>query len=155
MARQKFNRSWGDIAFDDDIILNVAEKTGFTAKQVQIIFNFIFGFIKQDIKNPDRHLLYLPFLGTLYFKVEQARNRLNDYKKLEEKGRIFSRAAKERIKRTTRQVEIFDDFYAMHTKEKKKFSVHKTRRIISNYYYTKMGTPEEVEEAQNGFYDKN
>lgn len=149
MPPRKRTKSWGDIAFDDDIILNVAEKTGFSEKQVQVVFHFIFFFIKKDIKNPDRHTLRLPHLGLLYIKVEYARHKIERIKKREENGGTITRATKDRMERLQYQIDLFDEYYKKYTPEKSKFSVHKYRSTISAYAFTKGMSKAEIEELQN------
>jgi hypothetical protein len=149
MASRKFRRSQGDIAFDDDIILDVAEELGFTTQQISHVFAAIFKDIRKIIKNPEVHGFYLPHLGYMNFKSEYARKELERFDN-QKKLYPVSSLKRERMNTLRTQVENFDKFYK--EKVSPDMSVkcpHKYKSIIQCSYIRHNHTLEELEELHN------
>ena len=150
MARKttKLVRSYGGIAFDDDIILNVLEKTNYTEKQVVVVYNFLMQNIRKAIREPDRHMLLLPNIGPLYYKVEAARKYIDKLKHMQ-KTQPLSATQRERLLRFSKKIELFDEYFSEKTEGKSVFTRHKNKSFINNYFFRKGMTLKEVEEYQN------
>jgi hypothetical protein len=149
MASRKFRRSQGDIAFDDDIILDVAEELGFTVQQVSHVFASIFKDIRKMIQNPELHGFYLPHLGYMNFKSEYARKELERF---DNQKKIYpvSSLKRERMEALRQQVANFDKFF--NEKASPDLSIkcpHKYKSVLHCTYIRHNHTLEELEEIHN------
>lgn len=145
MSLQKIRRK-SNISYKSQIIEAVVEKTGATRGQVEVVFNFLFFFIKEEIKDPEEHSFRLPYLGVLYFKVEYARTKIKALIKSATESQI---PVSEVNKSIQKQIELFDAYYENLVKGKNEYSVHKTKKIISRKMYRKGMSMEEFENSLN------
>jgi hypothetical protein len=148
MAERKFRRSPGDIAFDDDIILDVAEELGYTPKQISHIYASVFLTIRKYIKNPNTHGFYVPFLGFMSFKVDYARRKVEAYDKFRANHPVSS-TMREKMETLREQVENFDKIYAVRSQGIKPNCHHKYPSVIHAWNIRKNYTLEELEELVN------
>lgn len=150
MSERKFRRSPGDIAFDDDIILDVAEELGFTPKQISNVFSSVFLTVKKSIKNPEVHGFYVPFLGFMSFKVEYARRTLEAYDRFKNNGPVSS-VKRERMETLREQVSNFDQIFDIKSQGIRPNCMHKYKSAIHAGTIRKNYTLEELEELVNSY----
>lgn len=148
MAVRKFNKSYGSIAFDDDIILAVSEKTGFTPQQVSHVFGAVFIDIKKKAKNPETHSIRLPHIGVFLFKSEYARHRLRAFDKYASENPV-SNKKKERMRILRKQIENFDRRFEEKTKGVPTASPHKYKGLLNRFMFRKYMKLEEFENTIN------
>lgn len=145
MARRLI-KSWGDIAYDDDVILNVHEKfPQFTVKQIQIIYKFIFPYIKKYVKDPNCHMVRLSHLGNMYFKVAAAKKHIEGATKYIEKNPV-AKTYKEKIEALALKVKNFDEYYDAETNGKPMYTVHKRISNFNLYHIMRCNNKEALEE---------
>lgn len=148
MGERKFRKSIGSIAFDDDIILAVSEKSGFTPKQVSNVFGAVFIDIKKQAKDPTTHAIRIPHVGNLLFKSEYARNILIRFDKYKAENPVSSRK-KERMAVLKKQLANFDKRYEEKCAGEVCKSPHKYKSIMNLFSYRKYMTNEEFEQHIN------
>ena len=145
MAR-RLMRSWGDIAYDDDIILNVQEKfPQFSMKQIQIIYNFIFPYVKKQVRGADCHMVRLSHLGNMYFKTEAARHYVDSATRYMQENPV-AKTYRDKIENLAMKVQKFDEYYEKETKGVNLYTVHKRRSNFNLYHVMRCSNKEALEE---------
>jgi hypothetical protein len=147
MAQRVFRKSEGDIAFDDDIILNVAEKYGFDVKHVALVFGFLFPYIKRETRKPTVLSFRVPNMGYMTFKVERARHIYAAMKKYSETNPV-TKAYKTKVLNLGEQIENFySRFRKIRDENPDKYILCRTRfnNILTLPSYRRGMTLEEYE----------
>lgn len=137
-----------DITFSKDIVKAVAKRTGFSEDKVKHVLDFMLFFIKKKAKEPNVYSVRIPFVGVLYMKTYALQMLLKEREKrntVSKKSREIHVKLKEKVKRLHEeheklQKEVGDIVY----------TPHKYRRTLTNWYFTKRMTKQELEEYQNG-----
>lgn len=150
MAERRFRRSSGDISFDDDIILDVAEKLGYSPKKISNVFAAVFMNIRKHIKDPEIHGIYMPNMGHFSFKVEYARYDVAAYDVYKKRFKLSS-VKRNRMETLRKQVENFDKIYAIKSQGVRAQSIHKFESCLHKYYIRKNFTLEQLEEFVNSY----
>jgi hypothetical protein len=149
MARaKKLYRSWGDISFDDDIILDVIESLNFTEKQITVFYNFLMLHIRELLREDKAVSLRLPHVGTFVFNTAHAQHYV-DYLENHAKTNPLSGSQKGRLQRFKERIEIFEAFYEDVKAKDFVFSPHKTKSFVNSLSFRKGRSLEQLEIDQN------
>jgi hypothetical protein len=128
----------GETAFLKDIVSEVSEKTGYSKEKVEANYFALLDTIKQMTKEEDVSTIYIPKIGSMYFKPLKFKHYLENVKD-KEKSPIPAMAS-----RSKRLVEDLTGVYHRHMKRSK----------MSNLYFNKGFSKKQIEEHQNKAYDK-
>lgn len=131
-------RRVGETAFLKDIVSEVAEKTGYSKDKVEANYFALLDTIKQMTKEEDVSTIYIPKLGSMYFKPLKFKHYLKNVKDKEKEP------IPDMESRTKRLLEELSSGYHRHMKRSK----------MSNFYFNKGFNKKELEEHQNKAYDK-
>lgn len=132
-------RRVGEVAFKRDIISEVAERTGYSKEKVEANYLALLDTIKQMTKEEDVSTIYLPYIGSLYFKPLKFKHYFENVK---DKEKEPGKTVKRRADALAEDIGLWD--YHRHMKRSK----------LSNLYFTKGMKKEELEKHQNKAYDK-
>lgn len=129
----------GETAFLKDIVSEVSEKTGYSKEKVEANYYALLDTIKQMTKEEDVSTIYIPFIGSLYFKPLKFSHYFKNVKDKE-------RNSLPEIKRRTEDLiqQLAGKGYHRHMKRSK----------LYNPYFTKFLDKKQLEEHQNKAYDK-
>lgn len=131
-------RRVGEVAFSRDIIAEVAEKTGYSKEKVEANYHALVDTIKKMTQEEDVSTIYVPFLGSMYFKPLKFRHYL---KNVRDRERSPIPAME---KRTHKLIEDLGPEYHRHLKRSK----------MSNLFLNRAMKKKQLEEHQNKAYDK-
>lgn len=131
-----------NVSNQEDIINEVAKRTGVDKEKITFIFNFLFSHIKKLTKKRDILTIFIPHLGRLYQK--------HGYLKREE-GKLggkedLSRGEAIRLSRSKDKLQILEENSEAGTSKLKN---HYTKPKLKNTYLTTRKTTEELEQFQN------
>ena len=129
----------GETAFLKDIVSEVSEKTGYSKEKVEANYYALLDTIKQMTKEEDVSTIYIPFLGSMYFKPLKFSHFFKNTKNRERNSlpEIHERAEK-------LIGELKGEGYHRHMKRSKLYNPH----------FTKFLDKKQLEEHQNKAYDK-
>lgn len=144
----KLQRSWGAIAFDDDLILDIISRTNYTEKQVTIFYNFLMTHIRNVLRQDEVMALRIPHLGTFVFNVAHAKHYLNSMDKLAKKSPL-NNSQRSRYKRFKQRIELFDEYYEAVKARDFVFTPHKQVNFINRLTYRRGRSLEQLEIDQN------
>ena len=130
-----------EVSFSSDIYKKVADKLDCTPEFVEENYKAILKILNGMAKDPEVGSIGLPGLGRMYFKMFHARNVANT---------IENRYPDTPI------IKVLRDKADMIEKEVEGeiYSKHKKRNRISNFFYTKKKSFQELEEFQNKVYNE-
>lgn len=128
----------GETAFLKDIVAEVSEKTGYSKEKVEANYYALLDTIKQMTKEEDVSTIYIPFIGSMYFKPLKFRHY---FKNVKEKER---NSLPEIKRRADKLIEDLEGKYHRHMKKSKMY----------NPYFTRFFSKKQLEEHQNKAYDK-
>lgn len=151
MARElKLKTSKGDIAYRDDIISQVALKTGYTEKQVANTFDFMFPQIQKYMQTPDVTAIRCDNLGTFYYRASYAKRTAEAYTQRSERLK-FPKKILSIAKKATEKFELVHQHYTQVCNEhnRKLTSPHFAKSLISSQYFRQGKTLKYLEEQQN------
>ena len=134
-----------DIIYGEDIVSNVARKLKIPESRVQVVFDFLFWFIRKKSKEPEVFSIKLPKVGKLYLCTEKQKKVLLERDKrdtVSQKQRKGHRASLEKL-------ETFEKIFKEKAGDKYVRTVHKKGANIHNYFWNKGKTFKELEEIQN------
>lgn len=135
-------KSKGNIIFTEDIAAIVAEKTGYTQKQVEHVMNFYFGtYTRRHFEKENTYSLRIPRIGVLFLKTEHLKHKLEHAK-----NNPLTRRNKEKIRKLEAKIKYLDDkVEEQRTEEGVPYSYHKRRTP----FFMGGVEPQKEEEKQN------
>lgn len=126
----------GDVYFKQDIVEEMAKKTGYSKDKCLKNIEFIIYRLRKISKDPDVASIYLPNLGTVYFKSSYARHEIK---------RQSRKRVNENLKEKCKNIEKLD--------KKKKYIKHIAKSRYKNNFFNKGYNTYRKQKHQNQDYD--
>ena len=134
-----------ETAFTNDIAEKVAKELGMSKTKILYHIDFMTHWIKCLVKIKDVLSIYLPHIGSLYFNYAATKWEVKKFEHLkdEEMPASWVRRRNQNNEKVGKFLEAFDE------NGRYRYSRHKRRSKLFNFYFTKGKTLQELEIWQN------